>query len=139
MDYRRLSGRLTAALILTTALCLTSCRGSRTATLTRGSETRSETTRVETRVTDSVHILDSVRVHTAADTVYLTRWRECWRERTVHDTVRVYLTDTVRETHTVERTVEVPAKGGGAGWAAALALLAAITIYTLVKTLLNKH
>lgn len=92
----------------------------------------------ETVTVDSVHVLDSILIREGGDTVVRERWRTCWRERVVRDTVWRQTTDTVRLTETVEIPVEPPRKGGNAGWAAAIALLAAITIHTLIKTLLNK-
>ena len=86
-----------------------------------------------------MHVRDSVRIREAGDTVFIDRWHTRWRERTVHDTVVERHTDTVRETETVEKTVEVPKKGGYAGWTAAVALLAAIAIHTTIKTLLKHH
>lgn len=100
---------------------------------------RIETVLMETRVTDSVYIHDSIYIHAVTDTVYRERWRTCWRERTVHDTVREHTTDTVRETRMVERVVEVPKSGGNTGWlvAAILALVIigfiSFKVYRLVK------
>ena len=90
----------------------------------------------ETRTVDSVYINDSIVIREGGDTIVRERWRTCWRERIVHDTVVEQLTDTVRITDTVEveKTVEVPKKGGNAGWAVALALLAVIIIYLFFKT-----
>ncbi len=96
-------------------------------------ETHTETTVRETRTTDSVYIRDSIYVREGADTVFLTRWRTCWRDRIVHDTVRATVTDTIRETRSVEKVVQVPTKGGSAGWAVALALLAVIAVYMVIK------
>lgn len=79
-------------------------------------------------------IHDSVFIREGGDTIVRERWRTCWRERVVHDTVWRHLTDTIRETATVEKVVEVPGKGGMAGWIAALALLAVILAYLFFKT-----
>lgn len=88
----------------------------------------------ETHSVDSVVIHDSVIIREAGDTVYQLRWRTCWRDRLVHDTVIERRTDTVRTTETVEKTVEVPKKGGNAGWIAALTLFSIIIIYLFLKT-----
>lgn len=87
-----------------------------------------------THTTDSVHVHDSIYVREAGDTVFIDRWHTRWRDRTVHDTVKEHSTDTVVLTETVEKLVEVPRKGGNAGWTVALTLLAVITIYLFLKT-----
>lgn len=53
---------------------------------------------------DSVHLIDSIYVHTKGDTVYQTRWRTMLRERKIIDTVHHYRTDTITQ------VVEVPAQ-----------------------------
>lgn len=93
----------------------------------------------ETRTTDSVYVRDSIYVREGTDTVWMTRWRTSWRERTVHDTVREHDTDTVWETRCVEKVVQVPTKGSGAGWAVALVLMLLIVVYILIKTLSKQH
>jgi len=112
-----------------------------TTTATERSESRTERENKATHTTDSVYVHDSVYIREAGDTVFLTQWRVCWRERTVHDTVTERTTDTVRLTETVEvvKTVEVPEKSNNAGWVVALTLLVLITIYILIKTFLNRH
>ena len=85
------------------------------------------------REKDSVYVVDSVFVHVSQELVRETRWRTVWRERIVHDTVREHTTDTIRETEYVEKVVEVPAKGSGTGWAVALALMAVIVVYIVIK------
>ena len=47
--------------------------------------------------------------------------------------MRSHSTDTVVLTETVEKLVEVPKKGGNAGWTVALTLLAVIIIYLFLK------
>ena len=90
-----------------------------------------------TRTTDSVHIHDSIYVREGGDTVWMTRWRTCWRDRVVHDTVRERITDTVRETKTEQTVAEVPTKGGKAGWVVAIALFLLILVYILIKCFLR--
>lgn len=104
----------------------------------RRSETRTETTVREIHTTDSVYIHDSIYVREAADTVYLTRWRTSWRERLVHDTVHERTTDTILTTREVEKVVEVPYKGGSAGWVTAAALALLIVVYVLIKLALKR-
>ena len=88
----------------------------------------------DTRVTDSIYIHDSVIIREGPDTMWLERWRTCWRERIVHDTVREHSTDTIIKTETVEKVVEAaPQKGIGTGWTVALTLLAVIIIYMVIK------
>ena len=89
------------------------------------------------RTADSVFVHDSVFVYVTQERTEVTRWRTRWRERTVHDTVYIRQTDTVRYTQTAEKVVEVPRKGSGAGWIAALALFAVIAVYILIKALLR--
>jgi hypothetical protein len=111
-----------------------------TMTATARSEGRSETATETLVVTDSVFVHDSVYVREAGDTVFLSRWRTCWRERTVHDTVVERLTDTIRMTETleVEKTVEVPKKGGNVGWIVAAVLAFLMTVQTVIKTTLKR-
>ena len=139
MDFRRLSTRLTVALIATIALCLTNCRSSRTTSAVERREGHTETVVRETRTTDSVFIHDSVYIREGGDTVYMTRWRTCWRDRIIHDTVYDHRTDTIYQSRTEEKTVEVKAKGGNTGWAVAAALFLLILVYILIKTLLKHH
>ncbi len=98
-------------------------------------ETRSETRneRVLTQDRDSIFIHDSIFVYVGGDTVVRERWRTMWRERTIHDTLIERQTDTIVRTETVETTVTRSPPEAWAGWMAALALLAAIVIYTAVK------
>ncbi len=102
-------------------------------------EGRTETVVRETRTTDSVFIHDSVYIREGGDTVYMTRWRTCWRDRIIHDTVYDHRTDTIYQSRTEEKTVEVKAKGGNTGWAVAAALFLLILVYILIKTLLKHH
>lgn len=44
---------------------------------------------------DSVHLIDSIYVHTRGDTVYQTRWRTMLRERKIIDTVRITERDSI--------------------------------------------
>ena len=88
----------------------------------------------DTRVTDSIYIHDSVIIREGPDTMWMERWRICWRERIVHDTVREHKTDTIFKTETVEKVVEAtPAKRVGTGWTVALTLLSVIIIYMVIK------
>lgn len=57
---------------------------------------------VQTRI-DSVHILDSIFVHTSNDTVYQTRWRTMLRERKIIDTLHHIKVDTVTRVVEVEK------------------------------------
>lgn len=45
--------------------------------------------------TDSVHLIDSIYVHSKGDTVYQTRWRTMLRERKIIDTIRVSIRDSI--------------------------------------------
>ena len=128
-------------LILTLCLAATSCRSSRTTvTATTGrSEARTETSVGVSRTTDSVVVCDSVYVLVTQERTEVTRWRTQWRERTVHDTVVVHTTDTIRETRDVEKVVQVPTKGSSAGWAVALALMLLIVVYILIKSFSKQH
>lgn len=101
--------------------------------------TRNSVATEDVRVTDSVFIHDSIYIHEKGDTVREIRWRTCWRERTVYDTVVERTTDTIVRTETVEKVVEVPKKGGNAGWAVAVSLFLLIIVYILIKTLLKQH
>lgn len=81
---------------------------------------------------------DSIFIREEGDTVVQERWRTCWRDHIVHDTVRERVTDTIHETNTVEKVVQVPRKGSGAGWLVAIVLFLIIVVYILIKTLLKR-
>lgn len=119
------------------ALFLTSCRTSRTTTVERNAAHTEQTLR-EIHTTDSVFIHDSIIIREGGDTLVRERWRTCWRDRIVHDTVRERVTDTIHETNTVEKVVQVPRKGSGAGWLVAIILFLIIVVYILIKTLLKR-
>lgn len=79
-------------------------------------------------------IHDSIFIREGGDTVVRERWRTCWRDRIVHDTVRERVTDTIITTETVEKVVEATSQRGlGSGWIVALTLLAVIAIYMVIK------
>lgn len=118
---------------------MTSCRSSRTTTAKEKSESRTEQTQERTYVNDVTYIHDSIFVLVAGDTVEKERWRTCWRDRIVHDTVIERVTDTVRLTETVDKVVEVPAKGNYTGWWVAGALFAIIVVYILIKILIKTY
>ena len=59
---------------------------------------------VERITSDSVVVHDSIYVREKADTVYVTRYRTCYRERLSRDTI--FCSDTIYK----ERRVTVPAK-----------------------------
>ena len=127
---------LTAAAVAL-ALCLTECR-STLATATESREASTEALHTATSRADSVYVHDSVYVYVTTERTEVTRWRTQWRTLTVHDTVRCHSTDTIVKTETVEKVVTAPQKGGSTGWAVAFALMAAIAVYTLIKTLLKQ-
>lgn len=52
---------------------------------------------------DSVHLIDSIYLHTKGDTVYQTRWRTMLRERKIIDTVHILRQDTISKVVEVER------------------------------------
>lgn len=52
---------------------------------------------------DSIYLLDSVRIVSQGDTVYLTKYRTEFRYRTVHDSISVQ--DTIRVPYEVEKVV----------------------------------
>lgn len=101
------------------------------------SESRNSVATEDVRVTDSVFIHDSIYIHEKGDTVREIRWRTCWRERTVYDTVVERATDTIVRTEAVEKVVEVPKKGSNAGWAVAVSLFLLIIVYILIKCFLR--
>jgi hypothetical protein len=100
---------------------------------TERNEARTEATYTTVREKDSVYVVDSVFVYVTQELVRETRWRTIWRERVIHDTVLEHTTDTIRETQYVDKVVEVPAKGGRAGWIVALTLMAVIVVYMVIK------
>lgn len=128
----------TFAIILAMAMILAACRSSRTLTEGRVEE-HTETSAKTTSTVDKEYIHDSIYIYVAGDTVREVRWRTCWRDRFVHDTVLDRRTDTIYDTKYEEKVVEVPARGATAGWWVSAALFAIIVIYILIKTLLNKH
>lgn len=128
----------TFAVMLAMAMILAACRSSRTLTEERVEE-HTETSAKTTSTVDKEYIHDSIYIYVAGDTVREVRWRTCWRDRFVHDTVLDRRTDTIYDTKYEEKVVEVPARGATAGWWVSAALFAIIVIYILIKTLLNKH
>lgn len=52
---------------------------------------------------DSVYIKDSVFVYSSADTVFLNRWHNVYRDRIVRDTLYKSVCDTTTVVRTVER------------------------------------
>ena len=118
----------------TLSLCLTDCRGTlATTSATERTEARTESVLDVSRTMDSVYVHDSVYVYVTTERTEVTRWRTQWRMLTVHDTVREHTTDTIVKTETVEKVVTVPQKDGSTGWAVALALLAVIAVYMVIK------
>lgn len=118
----------------TLALCLTDCRGTlATTSATERTEARTESVLDVSRTMDSIYVHDSVYVYVTTERTEVTRWRTQWRTLTVHDTVREHTTDTIVRTETVEKVVTVPQKRGNTGWAVALALLAVIAVYMVIK------
>ena len=105
----------------------------------RESETRNSDRTESVQVADKEYVHDSIYIYVKGDTVRETCWRTLWRERTVHDTVVERVTDTIVKTETLEKVVEVPRKGSGAGWAVAVALFLLIILYILIKSFLKKH
>lgn len=105
----------------------------------RESETRNSDRTEIVQVADKEYVHDSIYIYVKGDTVRETCWRTLWRERTVHDTVVERVTDTIVKTETVEKVVEVPRKGDGAGWAVAVALFLLIILYILIKSLFINH
>lgn len=99
----------------------------------------------DTRVTDSIYIHDSVIIREGPDTMWLERWRTCWRDRIVHDTVRIHTSDTVfSSVEKVETNSPLPPsqrENRTPGWAwVAVAALAGLIIAQIirVKNRLNK-
>lgn len=129
-----------AILLLAVALFSTSCRSSSVTTTTEArTETRTETTSGSTRDRELVFVHDSIVIY-VGDTVTKEVWRTRWRDRTVHDTVREHVIDTVRETRTIDKVVEVPVETGGEGKIAALALAAIMAAHIIItKHRLNNH
>ena len=82
-------------------------------------------------------IHDSIFIREGGDTVVRERWRTCWRDRFVHDTVYERITDTIHETKTERTVVEVPTKGSNAGWIVAITLFLLILVYILIKYFLR--
>lgn len=128
----------TFAIMLAMAMILAACRNSRTLTAGRIEE-HTDTSVKTTSTIDKEYIHDSIYIYVAGDTVREVRWRTCWRDRFVHDTVLDRRTDTIYDTKYEEKVVEVTARGAAAGWWVSAALFAIIMIYILIKTLLNKH
>lgn len=125
---------------VTLALCLTDCRGTlATTSATERTEARTESVLDVSRTMDSIYVHDSVYVYVTTERTEVTRWRTQWRTLTVHDTVREHSTDTLIRTETVEKVVTVPQNGGNTGWAVALALLAVIAVYMVIKHGLKKN
>lgn len=89
------------------AICMASCKTGMT--VVRSVST--DTLIITKYERDSIYLHDSVYVHerTIGDTVYIevTRWRDRYRDRFIHDTIRESRTDSVPVPYPVR--VEVPA------------------------------
>lgn len=84
-------------LLLPLAFALASCRSVKTVYVPTESMTlRTDTVKINTLRVDSVLMRDSVSLVLRGDTVFLTRWRDRFRYRTLSDTVYVAKTDSVR-------------------------------------------
>ena len=58
---------------------------------------------------DSIYVHDSVMVTHWGDTVYVDRWHTLWRERIIHDSIRVATRDSIPVPYPVTVTKQVPA------------------------------
>lgn len=92
-------------------------------------------------LTDSIHLIDSITVHKNGDTVYVERWRNRWRERTVKDTIVRYVEtrDSVSVRYPIEKRLtcwqKFKMEAGGLA-IAVLAAAAAILITKIARTLI---
>lgn len=58
---------------------------------------------------DSIYVHDSVMVTHWGDTVHVDRWHTLWRERIIHDSIRVATHDSIPVPYPVTVTKQVPA------------------------------
>ena len=89
-----------ALLFLMIAMLLVSC-GTSSKTIKQKESRDSASVRTEfvwltKKVHDSIYLRDSVFVERKGDTIYQNKWRTQYRERLVHDTIIVEMTDTLR-------------------------------------------
>ena len=105
MDRLKILPFSIAALV---AICLASCKTG--TTVVRSVST--DTLVITKYERDSIYLHDSVYVHerTSGDTVYIevTRWRDRYRDRFVHDTIRESRTDSVPVPYPVRMEVPAP-------------------------------
>ena len=80
---------------------------------------------------DSVYIKDSVFVYSSADTVFLNRWHNVYRDRIVRDTLYKSVCDTTTVVRTVEREFTPWESLSMSVGRAAIAILAFIVFYNL--------
>lgn len=129
----------TLSIMLAMAMILAACRSGRTTTANERFADHTETSAKTTSTVDKEYIHDSIYIYVAGDTVQVVRWRTCWRDRLVHDTVYDHRTDTIHDTRYEEKVVEVPAKGAATGWWVAAALFLLIVVNLLFKSIFKTH
>lgn len=80
---------------------------------------------------DSIYIKDSVFVYSSADTVFLNRWHNVYRDRIVCDTLYKSVCDTTTVVRTVQREFTPWESLSMSVGRAAIAILAFIVFYNL--------
>lgn len=110
-------------ILLTLAICLTSCK-------TKYIPTETVRTEIEYRdrwQRDSIHVHDSTIVRDKGDTVFCDRWHTEYKDRLLRDTTYIYKTDSVQVPYPVEKRLtwwqSVKQETGGIAIGAIIVLL----------------
>lgn len=84
---------------------------------------------------DSVHLIDSIYVHSHGDTVYQTRWRTMLRERKIIDTVLEVRIDTITRVVEVERPPGFLQRAERNGYRLALLAVVLVMLIRYIRSL----
>lgn len=86
---------------------------------------------------DTIAVHDSINIYQKADTIYVTRYRDVYREKTLIDTAFVCNTDTIYLTKEIEKKLtkwqQVKLEIGGWTMGALIMLILAVLVYVAIK------
>lgn len=111
-------------ILLTLAICLTSCRSVQYVPV------ESVRTEIEYRdrwERDSIHVQDSIVIQLKGDTVFRDRWHTEYKDRFLHDTTYIHMTDSIQVPYPIEKNLtwwqNVKQETGGIAIGAIIVLL----------------
>lgn len=110
-------------ILLMLAICLTSCK-------TKYVPVESVRTEIEYRdrwERDSIHVQDSIVIQLKGDTVFRDRWHTEYKDRFLHDTTYIHMTDSIQVPYPIEKNLtwwqNVKQETGGIAIGAIIVLL----------------